>query len=71
MLRVVRVRVRRVLGLRARRAGSALWEGRVAGVVAPVPPGMFFQPLNRCGERNGLPDHIVPLSVSESVGVRV
>ena len=38
----VRVGMRRVLGLRARRAGSALWEGRVACVVAPVPPGLFF-----------------------------
>ena len=32
----------RGLGLRAWRAGSALWGGRVACVVAPVPPGIFF-----------------------------
>ena len=39
---VVRVRVRRVMGLRAWRAGFALREGRVACVVAPVPLGYFF-----------------------------
>ena len=39
---MVRVRVRRVLGLRAWRTGSALWQGRVACVVAPVPHGAFL-----------------------------